>query len=90
MNARVNIRATTVDDDEQARDDELDAERAKLVKRLSVAFFCEAISEAEHADLAECVEYYKSGDTLLLGLAVKEIIAAYVEKCSTRTNRGSK
>lgn len=82
MNARVNIRATTVDDEEQARDAEIDAERAKLVKRLSVNFFCEAISEADHTALSECVELYKSGDTLLLGLAVKEIVAAYVEKCA--------
>jgi hypothetical protein len=35
--------------------------------------------------LAECVELYKSGDTLLLGLAVKEIVAAYVEKCARQS-----
>jgi hypothetical protein len=84
------IRATTVEDEQDARDAEIDAERAKVVKHLGIEFFLEAIAEAPELAIAECVANYKDGDTLLLGMAVKEIIADYVEKCSNRTNRGSR
>lgn len=68
--------------EEQSRDDEIEEERQMLLRKLSVDFLLDAMTCADTAKLADLVTLYKSGDTMLLGLGVREIIDEYVEHCA--------
>lgn len=57
----------------------IELERDRLLKRLSIDLFHEAMSESPDAKIMELIDLKKSGDHLLLGLAVSELIDDYAE-----------